>query len=185
MIRQPFLIAAVIGGAFALSPVLGAESHPQMDHKPDHQMDLCGMPSGEGVINALDVKKSKVNISHKATASIGYEAMAMDFAVLKLVDLASYGKGERVHFLLKKEKENSYSVAAMCSLDIDEGAQSACMAQMHNVAMKAAADAGQRCSMEDTGGMDHGSMSGMDHGDMKGDMTDGPDGPKEDHSGHH
>lgn len=185
MIRQTFLIAAVIGSAFALSPALGAEPHPEMDHKSDHQMDLCGMPSGEGVINALDVKKSKISISHKAIASIGYEAMTMDFAVLKPVDLTAYAKGERVHFLLKKGKENSYSIAAMCSLDIDEGAQSACMAQMHNVAMTAADDAGQPCSMEDMGGMDHGSMPGMDHGAMKGKMKDGAEAPKEDHSGHH
>ena len=164
MKSQSRLIAAAIGGVFALSPALGTEPQHKMDHPAGHQMDLCGMPAGEGVINAIDVKKSKVNISHKPIVSIGYKDMTMDFAALKPVDFSSFADGERVHFMLQEGKNKSYAIAAMCSLDVDEGVQKACMAQMHNTAMQSAADSGKSCSMDGMEGMD--GMNGMDHGDM-------------------
>ena len=108
-------VAALFAGA-ALSPAFAAEEKTQMDQSAMMtSMDHCGLPMGEGVINALDVQKSKVNVTHKPIESIGWPEMKMDFTVLKPIDLAAFATGERVHFLLKAEKDKSYSIAAMCS----------------------------------------------------------------------
>ena len=166
MIRKSSLIAAAIS-ALALSPAVAVQAEHKMEHG-----GYCGLPAGEGTLNAVDVRKSKANISHKPIESIGWGEMTMDFAVLKPVDLAAFAAGERVHFLLEAQKDTSYAVAMMCSLDADEGAHEACMAQMHDAAMKIAEDVGKPCAMGD---MDR--MKGMDHGDDA--------EASEDHSGHH
>ena len=155
-------VTALIAGA-ALSPAFAGEEKTQMDHDAMMtSMDHCGVPMGEGVINALDVKKSKINVTHKPIESIGWPEMKMDFAVLKPIDLTAFAAGERVHFLLKAEKDKSYSIAAMCSLDVEAGAHEACMKHMHHVAMKVAADTGRACGMEGMEGMDHSA-----HGDKE------------------
>lgn len=159
MSRLVFTTAAALFVGAALSPAFAAEEKMQMDHDAMMtSMDHCGLPMGEGVINALDVKKSKVNVTHKPIELIGWPEMKMDFAVLKPIDLSAFATGERIHFLLKAEKDKSYSIAAMCSLDVEDGAHEACMTHMHDVAMKAAVDEGRSCDME---GM--GDMPGMDH----------------------
>ncbi len=171
-------VASAVVAVFALSSVGAAQMQHEMDPKMDHQLDKsihCNVPMGEGVINALDVKKSTVNILHKPKDSVGFKEMAMDFTVLKPVNLSAFAVGERVHFLLKLEKGESHIIAAVCSLDIDEGAHQACMTKMHDDAMKLVAASINECAMEDMKPAD-----GMDHGDM-GKM----DGDAEhDHSGH-
>lgn len=159
MSRFLFTTAAALFAGSALSPAFAADEKMQMDHSAMMtSKDHCGMPMGAGVINALDVQKSKVNVTHEPIESIGWPEMTMDFAVLKPIDLSAFATGERIHFLLKAEKDKSYSMAAMCSLDVEDGAHQACMTHMHDVAMKAAADAGRSC---DTEGMS--DMPGMDH----------------------
>ncbi len=154
------LLTALGVAAFVATPSLAANSHDQMDHsKMDHsEMDMagmCDMPMGEGVINSLDVKKSTVNLTHKPIEAIGWPEMSMDFTVLKPVDLSAFGESENVHFLLKQEKDKSYAITAMCSLDVDDGAHEACMAQMSKVAMTAAAAKEASCAVDDMSKMDH------------------------------
>lgn len=168
------LLSLSIASSFAILTAISASSANEgqstmdhkMDHAADHQMNhdkmdhsqmnadsMCGMIMGEGVINALDVKDSKVNISHEPIDSIGWPEMKMDFSILKPIDLAAFAAKERVHFMLKKEKDASYSISMMCSLDIEEGAHQACMGKMHEAAMEQAAVSGQKCSMSDMHGM--------------------------------
>ncbi len=170
------IATALIAGA-ALSPAFADEDKMQMDHGAMMtSMDHCGLPMGEGVINALDVKKSKIDLTHEPIESIGWPEMKMQFSILKPVDLSAFAVGERVHFMLKAEKDKSYSIAMMCSLDADEGTHEACMAKMHDVAMKSASEEGVACPMGEMDG-----MKGMDHGDMgKSDNA-----AKSDHKGHH
>lgn len=177
MKTQITAIAAGLG-ALAISSAAAAQSEHKMEHPAQHKMehaDHCGMPAGEGTLNGVDIKKSTANISHKPIDSIGWKEMTMDFAVLKPVDLAAFAPGERIHFLLKEQKDKSYAIAALCSLEADEGAHEACMAQMRDTAMKAATEAGMTCSMD---GMD--DMK-MEHGGMSGESAKAP----EDHSAHH
>ncbi len=153
--------ATFVVTAFYAAPTFAAQDHGGMDHdamkhgEATVQMDKCSQPMGEGVINALDVKKSTVNLTHKPIEAIGWPEMTMDFAVLKPVDLSAFGESENVHFLLKQEKDKSYAITAMCSLDVDDGAHEACMAQMSKVAMTAAAEKDASCAVDDMSKMDH------------------------------
>lgn len=148
------IILSTIAAALVCAPAFAMPSSHKKDHPAtepagamDHS-DHCGMPMGEGAITALDVAKSKVKISHGAISSIGWPAMTMEFQVLKLVDLAAFGEGDTVHFLLVPQKDISYRIAAMCALDAEKAAHDACMKSMHEAAMKSAAASGKRCDLE-------------------------------------
>ncbi|MGE0408903.1 MAG: copper-binding protein [Amphiplicatus sp.] len=165
------IAAAAFISAMSILPVNAAQDPHPMEH--DAMMDHdshCGMPAGEGAINTLDVAKSRVNISHGPIEALGWPQMKMDFSVSNQVDLAAFSAGERVHFMLKAEKDKSYSIAMMCSLEADAGTHEACMGKMHEIAMKTAESEGATCSME---GMS--DMKRMNH----------DDGAEQDHKGHH
>ena len=159
------IAAAAFISAMSFLPVNAAEGPHPMNHDSH-----CGMPAGEGAINTLDVAKSRVNISHGPIEALGWPQMKMDFSVSKQVDLTAFSPSERVHFMLKAEKDKSYSIAMMCSLEADAGTHEACMGKMHEIAMKTAESEGASCSME---GMD--DMKRMNH----------DDGAEQDHKGHH
>ena len=163
---RTFLISASVAIAFGGASAFAMPAGHKMDHPMDmskdapmNHADTCGMPMAEGVINALDVARSKVKIAHEPIASIGWPAMNMEFAVLKPVDLAAFDQGDEVHFLLAPQKDKSYRVAAMCAADAEKSAHEACMKSMHEAAMKLAAQSGKPCDMK----MDDGQMPGMDH----------------------
>ena len=121
----------------------------QMDHSKMNDASDCDIPMGEGIIKALDVKKSTVTILHKPKDSVGFEEMAMDFTVLKPVDLSAFAVGERVHFLVHFEMDDSHIISAMCSLDIDLGAHQACMANLYYAATKQHTISADQCGTKD------------------------------------
>ncbi|MEQ1930643.1 MAG: copper-binding protein [Parvularculaceae bacterium] len=108
----------------------------------------CGLPTGEGVINAVSVKKSVVNISHGPMPAIGWGPMTMDFKTDRSVDLAAFAKGDKIHFMLEPaRKKGEWRIAALCSLDVGEAAHEACMKSMHEAATKKAENSGRDCVM--------------------------------------
>lgn len=142
-------IAAALFGAASLAPAL-AHNHGEMNHE-DH---CAGMPMGEGVVNAVNVKKSQINISHGPIKAIGWGEMTMDFSAAKKIDLSGFAAGEKVHFLLE-EKKKKWTIAAICSMDVEDGAHEACMQSMHKAAMKIAEKSGApMCKMH---GKEHGA----------------------------
>jgi Cu/Ag efflux protein CusF len=146
---NPLSIAAATAAAafIAGAPALAAHPHKAEKGAMDHEHH-CGMPMGAGVVDALDVRASKATIAHEPIKSIGWDKMTMTFAVGKGVDLAAFAAGDPVHFLLKKEKGDSYSIAAMCATDAAKAAHEACMGQMHKTAMSIAEAAGAPCAMD-------------------------------------
>lgn len=171
------LSAALMSGAALAGHPPGHQTDPAKDAAATDHDSHCGMPMGEGVINAVDVKGAKATIAHGPIAAIGWDKMTMTFAVEKPVDLSAFAAGDNVHFLLKEEaskKAKTYSVAAMCATDAAKETHEACMGQMHKVAMDLAAKAGTPCMMDDMG------MKGMQHDDKDPDAAK----PKQDHSDH-
>lgn len=143
-------IALGMVGAVIFSSAFAAEPEHGVDHPAGQNMnhaDNCGMPMGEGVVDSIDVAKSKVKIAHKAIKSIDWTEMTMEFTVAKPVDLSAFAKNEKVHFLLKQEKDKKYGIAMMCSIEAEQGAHEACMKAMHEEAMKLAAASGLQCKM--------------------------------------
>lgn len=150
--KRTLILSVLIVASLGLGAAFAAEGEHKTEHPADHAMghaEHCGLPMGEGVLQAADVAKSKAKIAHKAIESIGWPEMTMEFAVAKEVDLSAFAQGETVHFLLKPEKDKKYSVAMMCSMDADQGTHEACMKTMHETAMKVASDAGMPCEMKD------------------------------------
>lgn len=156
------ILAAVV--VFAAAPAYALEGEPTAASM--HHSDHCGLPMGEGMVTALDVRSSKATIDHGPIAALGWDAMNMDFISARGIDLSAFAAGDRVHFLLAEDtRSKSYRIEAMCALDVSEGLHDACMGKMHETAMALAESSGKSCNMD---GMDHGAMPGMDHGAMKG-----------------
>lgn len=150
--KRTLILSALMAASLFAGAAFAAEGEHKMQHPAGNAMghaEHCGLPMGEGVLQAADVAKSKAKIAHKAIESIGWTEMTMEFAVAKQVDLSAFAQGETVHFLLKPEKGKKYSIAMMCSMDADEGAHEACMKTMHETAMNIASDAGMSCEMKD------------------------------------
>jgi Cu/Ag efflux protein CusF len=157
MTQQPKLVAIFIGtllAAVSALSVLAASPMRGMEHT-----DMCGMPMGEGVLKSADVQNAKARIAHKPVKVLGWPEATKDFSILKPVDLSAFSPGEHVHFLLTQAKGETYSIAMMCSLDVDAELHDVCMTKMQDNAMKRSAAAGKPCAMK---GME--GMEGMDMG---------------------
>ncbi|WP_375206942.1 copper-binding protein [Hyphococcus sp.] len=145
-------IAPLIAGACLLMPAAQAQDANNSGHQKGHEAhdmqmtDRCALPMGEGVINALDVKNGKLNLTHKPIEALQGDEMTMDFKVEKIVDLAAFYEGEKVHFMLRPAKEESWSIAMMCSLEIDDGAHEACMKAMSEEQARIAAETDESCA---------------------------------------
>lgn len=130
------------------SPALADHGHG--DDAPAAKMqhtDHCGLPAGEGVLAALDVAKSRVTISHEAIEALGWGEASTEIAASKTVDLAAFAAGDKVHFLMASEKKGKPAViVALCAADAEAAAHEACMASMHETAMKAASAVGKECA---------------------------------------
>ncbi len=142
------VLPLTMAASFLASATLAQEEH-KMDHQ-GHQMEMtdkCTLPMGEGVINALDVKSAKLNLTHKPIKALAWDEMTMDFAVEKIVDLAAFYEGESVHFMLKPANDGAWSIAMMCSLEIEDGAHMACMKAMSDEQMRIVAKADESCAV--------------------------------------
>jgi Cu/Ag efflux protein CusF len=142
---RPIIAAAVFVIA---SPALADHGHG--DEEPAAKMqhtDHCGLPAGEGVLAALDVRKSRVTISHEAIEALGWSKASTEIAASKTVDLAAFAAGDKVHFLMASEKKGKPAViVAMCGAGAEAAAHEACMTSMHKTAMKSAAVEGKECA---------------------------------------
>ncbi|MFC2952471.1 copper-binding protein [Marinicaulis aureus] len=151
MKQQRFVIAVIIAVVAAVSPARAGLVQSTPDPHADPQLDTsihCDIPIGEGVVRAVNIKHSTVDIMHRPAHSVGFDEMVMTFDVLASVNLEEFSFGERVHFLLKIERGKSDKIAWMCSLEKDEDTHKACMAKLHVEAMKLAAADIDQCSMD-------------------------------------
>lgn len=167
--KRMLLLSACL---LASAPASAAEPAPGagMDHSAH-----CGLPTGDGRIDALNVPRSRATIAHEPIPALGWDEMTMEFSVGKAVDLAAFAAGDRVHFLLSPDKKaKSQQIVAMCAADAEAGAYDACMNTMHQTAMTIADASGTPC-----GAMDH----QMDHG-AGGNPKDGEPKSGGDHSHH-
>ncbi|MGB0906049.1 MAG: copper-binding protein [Maricaulaceae bacterium] len=107
------------------SPDQSHSSHGQMDHS---QMDHSGMShskmSGDtghttGVIVSISEDGQQATINHQEIAGVGMGAMTMGFGILSSVDLSDYKSGDNVSFMVKKGRDGSYRITAICNTDTD------------------------------------------------------------------
>jgi Cu/Ag efflux protein CusF len=134
---------------FAAALASTPDASAAMAHKMD-MSDNCVASIGEGVVNALNLKKSAINISHKPIAAIGLTGKTTEFpisaSVAKSIRLATLKPGTRVHFLLTRVGETPYAIASICAIGGED--HDACMDALHEATMESAKAAKKPCEMK-------------------------------------
>lgn len=119
--------------ALSLSACSGAQDKTEsesMDHsKMDHsQMDHSDMGNKKmmgdtghttGVIVSVSKDGQQATIDHQEIEAVGMGAMTMGFGILSSVDLSAYKAGDNVSFMVKKGRDGSYRITAICNTDTD------------------------------------------------------------------
>lgn len=107
-----------------------SQDHVQMDHskmtssQTDHsQMNHGKMASDTGhttgVIVSISPDGKSATINHKEIPGVGMGAMTMGFGITSAVDLSGYTQGNNVSFMVKKGRDGSYRITAICNTDKD------------------------------------------------------------------
>lgn len=90
-----------------------AMSHEEMGHG-----DMAeGIGHTTGVIVSISPDGNEATINHQEIDGVGMGAMTMGFGTLSMVDLSTYSKGDNVSFMVKKGRDNSYRITAICDTD--------------------------------------------------------------------
>ena len=149
---------ALCASLLAASAAQAQSAHDTMSHEGHRESrtmsgpeatgeNECAMPMGAGVIDALDVKNATAKLTLDPIDMLNWDASTRDLPVdSAMVDLAAFYQGEKVHLMLKPAKKDAWSIAIMCSVEIDEGAHQACMTKMGEEQVRLATAAGKDCS---------------------------------------
>ena len=90
----------------------------KMDHSSmDHAKTGGDTGHTTGRIVSISPDGKEVTISHQAIDGVGMGAMTMGFGILSTVDLSPYSQGDNVSFMVKKGRDNSYRITAICDTD--------------------------------------------------------------------
>ena len=119
----------------AASPaVTYAAAEPQAMTNDNHEgHDMADMKSGDidhgaGKVVEVDVAGRRIKLDHEELPNIGMNAMTMFFGIAGDVNLAAFEAGDNVRFMVKKGRDGSYRIMAMCNAANDgEGCLSALM----------------------------------------------------------
>jgi Cu/Ag efflux protein CusF len=102
----------------------GVENTEKMDHsKMTHSDPAATNVTSEtghtkGIIMSISPDGNVATINHQAIESVGMNAMTMGFGVTSEVDLSEFSKGDNVSFMIKKGRDNSYRIIAICNTDL-------------------------------------------------------------------
>jgi Cu(I)/Ag(I) efflux system membrane fusion protein len=66
---------------------------------------------GKGIINSVDAKVGKINLSHEPIASLDWPAMTMDFDVKDKTSLTNLKPGQKVIFKLIETRKGKYVIS--------------------------------------------------------------------------
>lgn len=106
-------------------------THDNMDHA-NHDMDeMPAQTTGDtgvttGVIRSIGENGDFLTIDHAEIEGVGMGAMTMGFAILSNVDLSGFQVGDRVAFSVKRGRDGSYRITAMCET---QGSDIGCLDQ--------------------------------------------------------
>lgn len=101
----------------------GGENHTEMDHsKMDHSKMKKDTMMGDtghttGVIISISPDGKEATINHQEIKGVGMGAMTMGFGITSTVDLSGYSKNDPVSFMVKKGRDGSYRITAICNTD--------------------------------------------------------------------
>lgn len=120
------LLVAACGQASESNSTPGAsEAEAQNTTIDNHEgHDMTGMKSsdtdhGAGRVVEVDAEGRRIKLDHEELPEIGMNAMTMFFGIAGDVDLAAFETGDDVRFMVKKGRDGSYRIMAMCNAAVD------------------------------------------------------------------
>lgn len=94
--------------------------HSTMDHsKMDEAKTMGGTGHTTGVILSISPDGTEATIDHQAIDGVGMGAMTMGFGITSSVDLSGFAKDDNVSFMVKKGRDGSYRITAICNTDTE------------------------------------------------------------------
>jgi len=72
-----------------------------------------------GVIFSISPDGTEATIDHQAIDGVGMGEMTMGFGITSTVDLSGFAKDDKVSFMVKKGRDGSYRITAICNTDTD------------------------------------------------------------------
>lgn len=91
-----------------------------MDHsKMDDAKTMGDTGHTTGVIFSISPDGTEATIDHQAIDGVGMGAMTMGFGITSTVDLSGFAKDDTVSFMVKKGRDGSYRITAICNTDTD------------------------------------------------------------------
>ena len=105
------LTLAACGQATDTAPAPAAPAATEMP------MDMADGDTGHatGVIKSVGAQGDFLTIDHGPIEGIGMGAMTMGFDIAGDVDLSNFKDGDMVSFMVKKGRDNSYRITAICN----------------------------------------------------------------------
>ena len=91
----------------------GEMKHDSMNHGDMKAMDNKTEAMAVGVVNSIDEKAGKINVTHEPVPELGWPKMTMDLPVTRRVDLSSVKTGTPVNITLKQGRDKQFRVMAI------------------------------------------------------------------------
>ena len=112
------LLAGALSTALLASPgaILASEDHSNhgsMNHGEMKAMDNKTEAVAVGVVNSIDEKAGKINVTHEPVPELGWPKMTMDLPVTRRVDLSTVKTGTPVNIKLKQGRDKQFRVMAI------------------------------------------------------------------------
>lgn len=94
--------------------------HSTMDHSKMDQMKSMGDTGHTtGIIVSVSPDGKEATIDHQEIEGVGMSAMTMGFGITSAVDLSGFAKDDKVSFMVKKGRDGSYRITAICNTETD------------------------------------------------------------------
>lgn len=94
--------------------------HSTMDHsKMSEEKAMGDTGHTTGVIFSISPDGTEATIDHQEIKGVGMGAMMMGFGITSAVDLSRFAKNDNVSFMVKKGRDGSYRITAICNTDTD------------------------------------------------------------------
>lgn len=104
----PLSLAAILSFSATAADM---DNMPGMNMKMDSSKTATPkINHGVGVINSMDEKAAKINLTHEAIPSLSWPAMTMDFKVKDKAMLSKLKSGDKVDFDLKEQPKGQYMI---------------------------------------------------------------------------
>lgn len=94
--------------------------HSTMDHSQMNDAKVMGDTGHTtGKILSISPDGSEATIDHQEIEGVGMGAMTMGFGITSTVDLSAFAKDDNVSFMVKRGRDGSYRITAICNTDTD------------------------------------------------------------------